>query len=117
MIYFEIKQKNGEIIASNMKKCPFFSLLKDDPNISIKDKKIKSQIKEYDSILVWLVVEDEDDLLNSNKLFKKTMNIYANSSKDFFEYYFSKEPQKKHLLILANNYTSYCHSNIHEPTL
>ena len=98
MIYFEIRQKGGEIIASNIQECSHLSLFKENRDKTIPVKNLKSATGEYDSVSVWLIVENEVDLLRSSKLFKKTMKIYANLSHDFFEYYFSKIRVHSHTL-------------------
>ena len=98
MIYFEVKQKSGEVVASNIQKCPHLSMFKENRNMTIRDKNLKSAEGEYNSVSVWLIVDGEQDLLRSNKLFKKTMKIYADMSHDFFEYYFSKIRVHSHTL-------------------
>lgn len=98
MIYFDIRQKDGEVIASNIQECSHLHLFKENRNKTIPDKNLKSATDKYDSVSVWLIVENEIDLLRSNKLFKKTMKIYAILSRDFFEYYFSKIRVHSHTL-------------------
>lgn len=98
MIFFEIKQKSGEVVASNIHKCKHLSLFKENRNLTIRNKNLKSAFDEFDSVTVWLIIENDSDLLRSNKLFKKTMKIYANLSHDFFEYYFSKIRVHSHTL-------------------
>lgn len=98
MIYFEIRKNNGEVVASNIRKCPHILLFNENRNVTISEKSLKSVEGKFGSVSVWLIVDNEKDLLKSNKLFKKTMNIYAGLSHDFFEYYFSKIRVHSHTL-------------------
>ena len=86
MIYYEIRQKNGEIIASNIQKCPYFDLFKENRNLTLRKQNLKSGFKENEDVSVWLIIHNEKDILNSNKIFKKTMEIYTVFSMDFLNF-------------------------------
>ncbi|MEX1014231.1 MAG: ATP-binding protein [Candidatus Paceibacterota bacterium] len=99
MIYFEVRKENGDIVASNMQECPFLFLIGDNKNITLRDKGIKSVFSNADGVNVWMVVDkDEKDLLNSNRLFNKTIKTHAVLSKELLNYYFGKIRVHSHTL-------------------
>ena len=66
MIYFEIKQKSGEVVASNIQGCANLFLFKDNRNLTIPAKNLKSAMVEYDSVSVWFIVENENEAVVEN---------------------------------------------------
>lgn len=100
MIYSEVRNKDGEIIFSNVRECIYFDRLVNEKNSIIKAgiKNIKSKIDCFGDISVWLIVEGDSDLLKSSKLFKKTMRIYGEMSNLFLEYYLHKIRAHSHTL-------------------
>jgi|GEM_PF-2244020 len=98
MIYFEIKRENGDIVASNIRKCPYFDLFQKERNLTLRSKQLKSAVKKYGSISIWLIVESEENLLRSNRLFNKMMDLHAMLVHNFSEYYFSKIRVHSHTL-------------------
>mgnify|MGYP001558860054 CR=1 FL=1 len=78
MIYFEIKDKTGKVLAGNMQE---FSRVTEFEQKKIfsdhkRGKGVKGVCEIVDDVEIWIVVEDESDLLNSSKLFKKTVDAY-----------------------------------------
>lgn len=98
MIYFEVKNKLDEVLASNMHLFSKRELFDYDKNKAIRSQRLKSAFVERDGVSVWFVVEDENDLLNSNRVFNKTLDAYAVMSASFFEYYHSKIQAHSHTL-------------------
>lgn len=99
MIYFEVRKENGDIIASNMQECPYLTLIEDKANVTLRDKGIKSVYSNIDGVNVWMVVDkDEKDLLNSNRLFNKTIKTHAILAKQLLDYYFGKIRVHSHTL-------------------
>ncbi|HFC11181.1 MAG TPA: HAMP domain-containing histidine kinase [Candidatus Kaiserbacteria bacterium] len=85
MIYFQIQDKNGQILAGNMQGFSRMEDLQNNKNFSKHNKKgvgIKSVYLEIENISIWIVVENERDMLNSSKIFKKTVNIYKTVALD-----------------------------------
>jgi signal transduction histidine kinase len=99
MIYFEVRKENGDIIASNMQECPYLTLIEDKANVTLRDKGIKSVSSNIDGVNVWMIVdEDEKDLLNSNRLFNKTIKTHAVLAKQLLDYYLGKIRVHSHTL-------------------
>lgn len=99
MIYFEVRKENGDIVASNMQECPYLALIGDKVNLTLRDKGIKSVFSNIDGVNVWMVVDkDEKDLLNSNRLFNKTIKTHATIAKQLLDYYFGKIKVHSHTL-------------------
>ncbi len=100
MIYFEIKNKDGEIVASNIKNFNFLDKFNNEKNqkVILSGKEIKSGFEEFDFGSVWLIAENEKDLFKSSKFFKKTMKIYGCLSRDFLLYYINKIKNHSHTL-------------------
>lgn len=99
MIYFEVRKENGDIIASNMQECPYLTLIGDKTNITLRHKGIKSVFSNIDGVDVWMVVDKEEkDLLNSNRLFNKTIKNHATLAKQLLDYYFGKIRVHSHTL-------------------
>jgi len=98
MIYFEVKNNLNEVLATNMHGFSGREQFKSDKNVTDRKNKLKSSYLEKDNVSVWLVVEDETDLLNSNRLFNKTMNAYVTMAHSFSNYYHSKIQAHSHTL-------------------
>lgn len=100
MIYFEVRQqKSGNLVASNMQACPHLALLAQNKNVTLRSQGIKSVSTAVDDLSIWLVVDGaEQDLLNSNRLFNKTLKIYANLSSELLDYYLGKIKVHSHTL-------------------
>lgn len=100
MTYFEVRNKNGEIIISNMQKCKYWESFGHDKNRSIKmdGKNIRSGQCDFDDGSVWLIEEDNKDLIKSTKLFKRTMRIYGEMAGSFLDYYLHKIRAHSHTL-------------------
>jgi signal transduction histidine kinase len=98
MIYFEIKNNLDEVLASNIYLFPKRESFDNDKNKVIRDQKLKSAFVERDGMSIWFVVQDESDLLNSNRIFNKTLDAYLAMSTSFFEYYHSKIQAHSHTL-------------------
>ena len=93
MIYFQIKNSDGKVISENMES--FFNKEKLEKNKNFSQYKngfgVKSVEEFFDnSMSIWFVVEGNDDLLKSSKLFKKTLDVYKKVSLDNWEYYKSQ---------------------------
>ena len=98
MMYFEIRKKNGEIVASNISACPHLSLFQEDRNRSFKHRMLRSGYREFELVSVWLIVEKEKDLIKSSKLFNKLLSSLANMSGILLDYYLSKIRIHSHTL-------------------
>ncbi|EKE05883.1 MAG: hypothetical protein ACD_19C00168G0005 [uncultured bacterium] len=98
MIYHEIRV-SGEIIASNVRKFVGYETLKNLPQKKSKSDSIRSEEKEFENgLTMWLVVENESDIINSNRLFSKTFSIYENIVPPLFDYYLEKIRVHSHTL-------------------
>ncbi len=94
MIFFEIKNTTGKIIAGNMQEFSrraefennrtFIEYLSKDKKKTVRG--VRGGEDMADGINVWLVVEDEKDLLLSSGLFKKTLDIYKKAASDIWKY-------------------------------
>lgn len=100
MIYFDIRNKEDEIIVSNIKKCSYCNAFSNARNSFIKDggKSIKSGFEEFKNVSVWIIVEDDCDLLKSSKLFRRTMRIYGEMAESYLQFYLHKIRAHSHTL-------------------
>ena len=87
MIYFQVTNQHGAIIAGNMKKFPHIEKIPENKiyNQHKGGKGIKSDYRNIGSINVWIIALDEADLLKSAKLFNKTFELYQNISLSIYE--------------------------------
>lgn len=78
MIYYEIKNDIGKVVISNIKDFSQEYNYRNQKNFSdhIKGIGCKGIYEVVDNISVWLVIEDEDDLLKSSKLLRRTFDFY-----------------------------------------
>ncbi len=100
MIYFEVQNNSGKILAGNMHE---FSMRSEFENSKIfsdvkNGKRLKGAFESIDDIRIWVVVEDDSDLLRSAKLFKKTFNLYKVISLGVWEHHKSQLNAHKHTL-------------------
>lgn len=89
MIYFQVKNSNGNIIAGNMHdflRCKEFEKNKNYFNYR-NGEGIKSVEENFEDCSIWFVVEGRDDLLKSAKLFLKTLNVYKIAALDVWRYH------------------------------
>lgn len=100
MIYFEIKNKGGKIIAGNIQE--FSRRVEFEDNRTFAHHKngigIKGVAVAEEDINVWLVVENEPDLLRSGKLFQKTLSIYKRVASDIWKQQKSQFEAHAHML-------------------
>lgn len=100
MIYFQVQDDRGKILAGNMRD---FSKKKDfenNKNFSKHQngKGLKSAYEKLDDINVWVVVENEVDLLKSSKLFNKTFQLYKMVALDICKQYKKEISGYAHIL-------------------
>jgi len=98
MIYFEIKDEQEKILASNLKDIENFKDIPLDGKIIISNKKIRSGHKETDDIFIRLISVDDKDLYQSRKLFNKALDAFIIISSQLFEYYINKIKNHSHSL-------------------
>lgn len=100
MIYFEVQNSKGNILAGNMhefierskfEKCKNFLNSRDG-------KGLKGACEVIEDMSVWVVVKDESDLLNSSKLFNKTFSLYKTVALGVWEYHKKQINAHKHTL-------------------
>lgn len=101
MIYYRILTPNGQAIASNINEFPRRVEFENNKTFDLhsKGKGIKGIYIENETFLIWFVVEDEDDLLKSSKLFKKALNLYQQIAKDVLEHQRAKFTAHGHTLV------------------
>ncbi len=100
MIYFQIEDNKGKVLAGNLHEYP--------GSIEFEIGKILAQRKGSKGIKgicdtsgdtkVTFLVKDEADLLKSSKLFKKTFQIYKNVANDVYRYYKKEIDGYAHIL-------------------
>lgn len=100
MIYFEIKGSGGKILAGNMQEFSRKSDFENNKNFSEhkNGKGLKGAFENIDGVDVWVVVEDEQDLLKSTKIFKKTFRIYKTIALDIYKEYKKAIGEYAHIL-------------------
>lgn len=89
MVYFEVKDKNGKIIAGNMQEFSDRKLFEDNKSFSQNKngKGLKGAYESIENINLWVVVKDEYNLLKSTKLFKKNLELYKTVAVDVYNQY------------------------------
>lgn len=87
MIYFRIGKNDGKIIAENMRLFLRVDEFENRKNFSeVKNGKgLRGAFEIKGDVGVWVVVENESDLLKSSKLFKKTFDIYRSIAANIWE--------------------------------
>lgn len=87
MIYFEIKNKTGKIIAGNIQEFPRRVEFENNKTFAHhkNGRGIKGVEVTKEDVSIWLVVEDEPDLLRSGKLFQKMLSIYKRVALDIWK--------------------------------
>ncbi|MFH1608442.1 MAG: hypothetical protein ABH951_00280 [Patescibacteria group bacterium] len=78
MIFFEVKDNNGKIIAGNMQDFSGRNKFENNKNFSENKngKGLKGIHEIIENVSLWVIIEDEYDLLKSSKLLKKTITLY-----------------------------------------
>ena len=89
MIYYQVKIGSGKIVAGNMHEFNRREEFANNRNFSKYNggKGLKGAEMVAEDVSVWVVVEDEEDLLRSSKLFKKTVATYGEISLDVWKYH------------------------------
>lgn len=100
MIYFEVQNSKGKVLAGNMQE---FSRRADFENRKTfskvnHGKGLKSDYKVVGDINVWVVVENDSDLLSSTKLFNKTFSLYSTVALGVWEHHKMQINAHKHTL-------------------
>lgn len=105
MIYFQVQSADGKMIAGNMQDYLGDYVLdipsKDSQEHKNKHKDgrgVKSIEEDLGGIRIHIVVKDEADLLRSNSLFKKTVEVYKRAALDMWEHYLSQINAHAHTL-------------------
>lgn len=100
MIYFRIKDENNKIVAGNMEQ--FSRVHEFENNKEFSEIKnglgIKGAYDKIDDFSIWIVVENEKDLIKSNKLFKKTFQLYKKVSLDVYKHHKNEIGAYAHML-------------------
>ena len=85
MIYFEIKTiDDDKVLSGNIQEFPDYLLFKNEKNQTISKKRIKSGYQKFEKVSVWMIIDNEDDLYKSNKLFKRIMRAYGDCADILF---------------------------------
>ncbi len=100
MIYFEVQDRKGKILAGNMQE---FSDRKVFENGKIFSKHqrgigLRSAFESIGDIDVWVTVKDEKDLLLSSKLFNKTFELYKIVSLAIYDHHKKEIGAYAHML-------------------
>lgn len=100
MIYFEVKDYNGKILAGNMQEFSKRNEFENNKTFSKnKDGRgLKGACEKIDNLSVWIVVENDSDLLKSAKLFKKTFGVYKKVASDVYIQYKKEINAYAHIL-------------------
>lgn len=100
MIYYEVRNKSNEIIISNIQKCKYYVNFSEHKDGIIRDgnRSIKSGFSNFQNVSVWIIVEDDQDLIKSPKLFKRTKRIYGEMAESFLEFYLHRIRAHSHTL-------------------
>lgn len=101
MIYFQVQEINsGKIIAGNMNDFSRKHEFDNKKNFSnVKNGVgIKSRIETLGTITVWVIIENNVDILKSSKLFKKTISLYKTIALSTYEEYKKKMQAYAHTL-------------------
>lgn len=99
MIYFEILDKEGRSIADTTyrfsRRLEFLS----EKNFTLRDQGVKGAYVEFPDYNVWFIVENEPDLLNSNKLFNISLKAHRDAAGALLPYYTQKIRAHSHTLV------------------
>lgn len=89
MIYFEVKDNTGKIILGNMQDFPRRNDFENKKNFSENKngEGLRGAYENFGNMHIWVVVENEYDLLKSTKLFKKTFGLYKTIVLTIYEQY------------------------------
>lgn len=100
MIYFHIQTESGNVLASNITSFKRREELELKQEFTFKagNKGIKSIRTQEDGLKIWFVAEDESDLLNSSKTFKKALSAYVQAAKDVWNYHKAQLEAQAHTL-------------------
>jgi len=100
MIYYEIQDLKGNNLAGNMHEFSRAAEFRDKKSFSshFNGKGIKSIEEDLGDIKVWVLVENEGDLLKSSKLFKKTLELYKTISLQLYKHYLVEVDAHGHML-------------------
>ncbi len=100
MIYFQVQDIKGKILAGNMEQYLSRNDVVNNKNFSKhkNGKGIRSACEIVDDLNVWVLVEDEADLLKSSKLFSKTFNLYKIVAFDIYNQYKKEIGEYAHIL-------------------
>lgn len=97
MIYLEIKDKDENIIFSNIKES-HKAIFGDNKSSKYATNKTRGILKvNGDESSIWMISENDDSLFKSAKMFNKTFNIYQSIAKGFYDHY--------SLMTLSNTHT------------
>jgi hypothetical protein len=100
MIYFQIQNNTGKIIAGNMGEFLRKKEFEENRTFSLhsKGQGIKGVEKMIDGIRIWVVVENESDLLKSSKLFEKSVEVYRRVAIDVWRHHKAQIEAHAHIL-------------------
>ncbi len=99
MIYCEVRDKNNEVIITTVKNFAGYEDILRAPCKNLRQKTFKSEYRPYkDNSSIWLIVDGDTDLINSSRLFAKTMTLYKDMAKYLFDSYLDKIRTHAHTL-------------------
>jgi light-regulated signal transduction histidine kinase (bacteriophytochrome) len=76
MIYFEIRNKEGRILASNLDSCPVLDYFLGNEGENLAQKDARNVIRNNISGEVRLIIHDDKELLNSSKGMARLASVY-----------------------------------------
>lgn len=79
MLYIEVKNLEWVVMYSNINQCINIDLFKKNKNIKFDENLIKSKeiFDEISQLNVWLITENDIDYFKSDRIFKRSMLMYA----------------------------------------
>lgn len=83
MIYYEVKNKSGRTIASNIKDCPVLDQFIGKETESVKFKNSRNVYRENETGKVRLIIVNENDFQASNRLVNRVLNVYFDLIPEF----------------------------------
>lgn len=100
MIFYQVKNKEGKILAENMQEFSRREEFENNKSFSINKngQGLKGSYEFLDNISIWIVVENENDLLKSSKLFKKTFVLYRTIALELYGRYKKDVDTYSHVL-------------------
>lgn len=100
MIYFQVQNNRGKILAGNMQDFSQVNEFENNRNFSkySNGKGLKSVSQTIGDINIWVLVEDEVDLLKSSKIFNKTFQMYKTVAIDIYNQYKKEITSYAHIL-------------------